>query len=215
MSGFVVTCILGGYKPGRAEIIRMLDLSDFLLTQDQDTSHPVSEGSTNTRLIDQIKNENIQNREQSNFSVLGGNRSSEILFIKSSSRHSVIDIYNNIISTPRRVKYIRRIIPVMSIFTLSLDNLSLEAEKLTKYIDSTETFAISLKKRLCSHIGTDTIITAVANKLPFKVDLSNPDKLVVIEIAKDLCAIGVLIPCPSNFNLSRTPKQQPNLSNTN
>lgn len=212
-----MTCTERGHRKGVQEIIQLLEVALFQLEEkrrgkaQENGEETEREGKNN--VFDGLKKER-EEMKKSYFSVLGGNRKSDILFIKNSSRFEEKEIYNEIISDKKKVKHIRRVIPVRAIFTLTLENLEKETEKVVKEVEDVgdiknKTFCISVTKRLCSHIEREQIITAVAKKIALKADLSHPDILVVVEVVRDLCALGILSPCPSNFNLTRNPIHQP------
>ena len=64
------------------------------------------------------------------------------------------------------------------------------------------TFAVDIKRRLCSHLKRDEVISAITSvvyggleKLPghtFSVNLSDPDFSIRIETVKSLCGISIL-----------------------
>ena len=60
-------------------------------------------------------------------------------------------------------------------------------------VEKDETFRVSVEKRR-SHISSKAIIDAVAAKVPRKVDLENPAKLIMIEIIGDLAGVSVVGP---------------------
>jgi len=167
----------------------------------------VAEGGCKVGVMEQIRREKAK-LKKSSFCMLGGRRDSDIFFIRNDSDYSEISLYNEIVSHTIRAHYIRRLIPVKSIFTLSPENIARETEKLRGCFQSEDTFRISLNKRLGSHIGSEHLISLVAEKLPYKVDLKNPKKVVMVEIVKDLVGIGVLRPCKGNYNLTRSPDIQ-------
>lgn len=206
MGGFVVTCVDGGYQKGLKEALLMLKMAVFHV-RSKNTPEPSSAEEGPDDVHAKLKKER-EEMKKSELVLLGGKRESEILFIRNDTEIPEIEIYNMLISHTERAEYIRRIIPVKSIFTLSVDNLVRETRKICEEIGAQESFRISLSKRLCVHISSEFIITKVGEQIPRKVDLKNPDKVVMVEIVKDLCAIGALKPCPGNFNITRHPRAQ-------
>lgn len=206
MGGFVVTCVDGGYQKGLKEALLMLRMAVFHVRSKNTLDTAESEEGTKD-IHAQLKKER-EEMKKSELVLLGGKRDSEILFIRNDTEIPEIEIYNMLIEHTERAEYIRRVIPVKSIFTLSVDNLVRETKKVCEDIGAQESFRISLSKRLCVHINSEFIITKVGEEIPRKVDLKNPDKVVMVEIVKDLCAIGALKPCPGNFNITRSPRMQ-------
>ncbi|OAG32014.1 tRNA acetyltransferase TAN1 [Nematocida displodere] len=204
MGGFVVTCVDGGYRKGTVEAVKILELALYSL---EATNTPEEAPEVEETFAQQLQRERKEIKKSS-FMLLGGNRGSDVLFIRNNSKYSELEIYNRLIARTERVQFIRRVIPVQSIFTLSLANLEERTKELAKCIEPEQTFRIVLKKRLCSHVSTEAIIATVGKELPFQVSLTNPDRIVMVEIARDLCAIGLAKPCPGNFNLTRDAVQQ-------
>ncbi|EHY64449.1 uncharacterized protein NESG_00545 [Nematocida ausubeli] len=201
MGGFVVTCVDGGRQNGMREVLMMLKMAAFHL------EGPAEIASSAGGIREDLQRERAE-AKKSEFTVLGGRRDSDILFIRNDTNYTEISIYNALITHTQRAEYVRRIIPVHSIFTLSVENLVKAAKESCELIGTQESFRISLSKRLCAHISSEFIIAKVAESIPRKVDLKTPDKVVMVEIAKDLCAIGVLHPCPGNYNIIRGPREQ-------
>jgi tRNA(Ser,Leu) C12 N-acetylase TAN1 len=67
------------------------------------------------------------------------------------------------------------------------------------------TFAIHVKRRTCSHLRSATVIDWIAKVAPshWKVDLSNPQYTIMVEICKTLCGIAIIenVKDYSNFNI--------------
>lgn len=206
MGGFVVTCVDGGYQKGLKEALLMLRMAVFHL-RSRNAPEITEKEEEKEDVHAQLKKER-EEMKKTELVLLGGRRDSEILFIRNDTELPEIEIYNMLIEHTRRAEYIRRVIPVKSIFTLSADNLTRETKKVCEDIGAQESFRISLSKRLCVHISSEFIITKVGEEISRKVDLKNPDKVVMVEIVKDLCAIGALKPCPGNFNITRSPRMQ-------
>lgn len=204
MGGFVVTCIDRGHKQGAQEAIKVLELALFSL----ESVRPCAEEAASPQTLPEELQAERSRLKKSKFVLLGGRRDSDVLFIRNNSGFSETEIYNALIQHTRRVHYIRRVIPVQSIFTLTPENLKSETEKVAGEIGPEETFRVSLKKRLCSHFSSEYIISIAAECVNAKVDLTAPDKILTIEIAKDLCALSVLKQCRGNFNLTREPNTQ-------
>lgn len=202
MGGFVVTCVDGGHQKGSKEAVLMLSMSIFRLQSRKTQSRKNVED-----ICEELKKEREKIRK-SKLVILGGKRASEILFIRNDSEFSETEIYNELIENTKRAEHVRRIIPVKSIFTLTVDNLIQETKKVCEDIGGQQSFRISLSKRLCGHISSEFIIEKVAEMIPRKVDLKTPDIVVVVEIVKSLCAIGAVKPCPGNYNITREPRKQ-------
>ncbi|KAI5172913.1 tRNA acetyltransferase TAN1 [Nematocida sp. LUAm3] len=214
MTGFVVTCVEGGHRRGLQEIMRILEISLCYLQEEKkeeaQTPHTQEEKELEKKretIAEQLARERKE-MKKSHFILLGGNRSSDVLFIRNDSPFSEIELYNVTVQNTKRAQFIRRIIPVQSIFTTTVENLRTHAKKVSNKMRKDASFCIRVSKRLCSHISSEEIIDIVAKEMPYKVDLKTPDFLLVVEVSKDLCAMSLLKPCPGNFNITRNPIPQ-------
>ncbi|MFZ0513979.1 MAG: THUMP domain-containing protein [Candidatus Nitrosopolaris sp.] len=95
---------------------------------------------------------------------------------------------------PWRVRYILRLLPIeFAIPEGGLDSITNAAKRLASKIQKLETFRITVERRntlLCS----SEIIANVASEIDNKVDLENPDWVVLVEIIGKLVGISVLRP---------------------
>lgn len=77
--------------------------------------------------------------------------------------------------------------------------------------DDVITFAIQVKRRICSHLKSKNVIELVAKEAPikWKVNLSHPRFTVVVEICKTLCGMSIVehLHEYGNFNLLETREQ--------
>ncbi|KAH9386685.1 tRNA acetyltransferase TAN1 [Nematocida major] len=204
MGGFVVTCVDGRHRDAVREIFPILKMAAF---QVQITKEFIPEIVSAEDVHSQLKKERKEAR-MPEFVLVEEKSESEVLFIRNNSGLDEIEIYNMVVESTKRSECIRRIIPVLSIFVLRTENLARETKKACDKISAQESFRISLSKRLSSRLSSEQIITTVAEGIPRKVDLKSPDKVVMVEVLKDICAIGTLRPCPGNFNITRNPRLQ-------
>jgi tRNA(Ser,Leu) C12 N-acetylase TAN1 len=77
--------------------------------------------------------------------------------------------------------------------------------------DDVITFAIQVKRRICSHLKSKNVIELIAKEAPmtWKVNLSHPRFTVVVEICKTLCGMSIVehLQEYGNFNLLETREQ--------
>lgn len=210
-SGFVVTCIERGCRQGLEEARKFMDMALFHLEQERENAgerggrEALGEKEREKEKFgEELKEEAAQAKTK--FHLLGNRRQSDVLFIKNVSEFSEIAIYNKIVANVARAKYVRRIIPIRSFFTVNRELLAKNAEELGRGLE--HSFKIVLEKRLCSHFERDAVIQTVAEQISAPVDLKSPAYVLVIEISKDLCGMALLKNCPGNFNVLRGPIQQ-------
>ncbi len=94
---------------------------------------------------------------------------------------------------PWKFRYVLKVKPVRSVVPCSIDEISAAVLAQLRAVKEGETFRISVEKRR-NHISSKEIIDAVAAKVPRKVDLRNPRKVIMVEIIGDLAGISVIQP---------------------
>jgi tRNA acetyltransferase TAN1 len=95
---------------------------------------------------------------------------------------------------PWRVRYILRLLPIeFAITDGGLDSITNAAKRLTSKIKKLETFRITVERRN-TFLRSSEIIAKVASEIDNKVDLENPDCIVLVEIIGKLVGISVLRP---------------------
>ena len=95
---------------------------------------------------------------------------------------------------PWRVRYILRLLPIEIAFTEEgLDSITTAVTRLTSKMKKLETFRITVERRN-TLLRSSEIIANVASIIENKVDLENPDWIVLVEIIGKLAGISVIRP---------------------
>jgi tRNA acetyltransferase TAN1 len=94
---------------------------------------------------------------------------------------------------PYEFRYALRIIPVERVVPTDLDEVKRVAEELAANIGENETFRVTVEKRFTSLHSRDLIET-VATDIDRKVDLKNPDKILLIEVVGGITGISLIEP---------------------
>lgn len=94
---------------------------------------------------------------------------------------------------PYEFRYTLRIMPIEKVTSTIVDEIRNSAMSLSAKIKENETFRITVEKRF-SKISTKAIIEAVAFNIERKVELKNPDKILLIEVVGELTGISVIEP---------------------
>jgi tRNA acetyltransferase TAN1 len=94
---------------------------------------------------------------------------------------------------PWQFRYILKIKPVEQVVPCEISAIGEAVVKKAKKVKVGETFRVSLEKRR-SHVSSREIIDAVAQKIPRKVELRNPDKIVLIEVIGNVAGVSVISP---------------------
>lgn len=94
---------------------------------------------------------------------------------------------------PYEFRYLLRVIPIEKVVCTDLAGIEQAAAEFSSKIGENETFRLTVEKRYSS-LSTSEIIEIAAAKIHRKVDLSNPDKVLLIEVVGGLTGISVVKP---------------------
>ncbi|MBS7652852.1 THUMP domain-containing protein [Candidatus Bathyarchaeota archaeon] len=95
--------------------------------------------------------------------------------------------------SPEDFRYLLRVIPVEMVVPTELDRIVEAAHQLASRIGEEETFRITVEKRR-TELSSREAIEAVASGIKRRVDLENPDWIVLIEIVGRYTGVSVLRP---------------------
>ncbi len=90
-----------------------------------------------------------------------------------------------------KFRYTLRIIPVEKVVRTDLGEIQQAATELSSKIGEDETFRVTVEKRF-TETPTQDIIEATAANIERKVDLNNPDKILLIEVVGRLTGLSVI-----------------------
>jgi tRNA acetyltransferase TAN1 len=94
---------------------------------------------------------------------------------------------------PFEFRYTLRIIPIEMVVRTDLDQIQQAVTQLSSRIAENETFRVTVEKRF-SGTATRDIIETAAIIIQRKVNLSKPDKIVLIEVVGALTGVSVIEP---------------------
>jgi len=95
---------------------------------------------------------------------------------------------------PWDFRYVLKLTPIQVVVPTSLNEISTEAVKLAnKSIALNESFKISINKR-ATQLKSEEIIGSIASNVNRKVNLTNPDKVILVEVVGPETGISVLKP---------------------
>ena len=94
---------------------------------------------------------------------------------------------------PWQFRYILKVKPVEEVVPCDIPSIGAAVVNRARQVGVDETFRVSLEKRR-SRVSSKEIIDAVASKVPRKVELRNPDKIVLIEVIGDVAGVSVISP---------------------
>ena len=94
---------------------------------------------------------------------------------------------------PWRVGSLLRFIPIEEVVEAELEKIAETAERLARKIPEDASFRVTVEKRHTS-LSSKELIEAAARKIDRKVDLENPDWVVLVEVLGAVAGISVLKP---------------------
>lgn len=94
---------------------------------------------------------------------------------------------------PYEFRYTFRIIPVEKVVRTDLGEIQRVATELSSKIGKNETFRVTVEKRF-TKTSTRDIIEAAAANIESEVDLSNPNKILLIEVIGGFTGVSVIKP---------------------
>lgn len=100
-------------------------------------------------------------------------------------------IREKIVDEPWSIRYCLRIIPIEDVVETNLEEISSKMLSLMKKIDEKESYRITIEKRN-SEISSSELISKIAEKIPNKVSLEEPDWIALIEIIGNRTGVSVL-----------------------
>ena len=92
---------------------------------------------------------------------------------------------------PWEFRYTFRVIPIEKVVRTELEDIERTVTELASKINENESFRVTVEKRFTQISTKDVIETAAAN-IERKVDLGNPDKIVLIEIVGKFTGISIV-----------------------
>ena len=95
--------------------------------------------------------------------------------------------------SPYEFRFTLRIMPIEKVVPTQLDAIQQAVTELSCKIDEKETFRVTVEKRFTTTHSKE-IIEKVAASIKRKVNLSNPDKVVLIEVVGGFTGVSVVNP---------------------
>ncbi len=94
---------------------------------------------------------------------------------------------------PEEFRYVLKVIPIEIVVKTRPEEIKRAVEKLSNKIDEEESFRVTVEKRH-TDLSSKEIIEAAAGVIERKVNLKNPDKIVLIEVLGRLTGVSVIEP---------------------
>jgi tRNA acetyltransferase TAN1 len=104
----------------------------------------------------------------------------------------VIEKFRKILKErPYEFRYTFRVIPIEKVVRTDLGEIERTVTELASKIKENESFRVTVEKRF-TDTSTRDIIEAAAVNIERKVDLSNPDKIILVEVVGGLTGISII-----------------------
>ena len=94
---------------------------------------------------------------------------------------------------PWRIGYLMRIIPVEEVVETKPEHIAKAVERLADKIPADATYRVTVEKRH-TQLSSKEIIEAAASKVERKVNLENPDWIVLIQVIGGVTGVAVIKP---------------------
>ena len=94
---------------------------------------------------------------------------------------------------PWQFRYILKVKPVQEVVPCDVSAIGAAVVSRARSVGVDETFRVSIEKRR-NNVSSKDIIDAVAAKVPRRVELRNPDKIILIEVIGDVVGVSVIPP---------------------
>jgi tRNA acetyltransferase TAN1 len=106
---------------------------------------------------------------------------------------AVHDLRSLLKERPWEFKYTLKLVPVQFVSQAKLEVIQSSALALAEKIGETEKFRITVEKR---HTGLSSkvLVDTIAKKIERKVDLENPDRIIMIDIIGELAGLALIRP---------------------
>ena len=114
-------------------------------------------------------------------------------FINHDIRNIIAKIKKIIFDDPTFFQYILKIVPIDFVCETDIKMIDEVVRRYYKdYIQPNESFMINLKRRKSQIVEREPLISKIASGIRNQVDLSNPDKIIWIEILGRRCGISFI-----------------------
>jgi tRNA acetyltransferase TAN1 len=106
----------------------------------------------------------------------------------------VIEKFKTILhERPYEFRYSLRIIPIEKVVETSLEGLSVAASELAMGMGENESFRVTVEKRFTT-LHAQEIIEAVATQIQNRVDLDNPERVLLVEVVGKFTGLSLVKP---------------------
>ncbi len=96
-------------------------------------------------------------------------------------------------ASPWKFRYVLKVKPIRDVVPCSIEEITSAVVGQLAVFKEGETFRVSVEKRQ-NHISSREIIDSVAAKVPRKVDLEYPSKVIIVEIVGNVAGVSVIEP---------------------
>ncbi len=105
----------------------------------------------------------------------------------------VDELRDTVRECPWKFRYVLKVKPVTEVVSCNIDDIVDSVVGQLSMIRNGETFRVTIEKRK-NAISSKSVIDAVASRVPRRVELQKPSKVVMVEIIGDLAGVSILKP---------------------
>jgi tRNA acetyltransferase TAN1 len=105
----------------------------------------------------------------------------------------VRELSRKLVESPWKFRYILKVSPLERLVSSDLSEIEKCVTSMADGIAEKESFRITVKKRH-TKLSSKEVVETIAKKIDRRVDLENPDKVVLIEILGELTGVSVIKP---------------------
>ncbi len=105
----------------------------------------------------------------------------------------VKDLRRMVKDRPWEFRYTLKVVPIEAVVRTKLEDIGGASLSLSAKISKEETFRVTVEKRH-TELPTKEIVEAVAEGIDRKVDLENPDKIVLVQVVGGLTGVSIIRP---------------------
>jgi len=99
-----------------------------------------------------------------------------------------------ILENPWYFRYVLKIVPIQQVVEARIEEMVNAAQRLSELrLRPADTFKVEARIRL-SELTRDKVVEAIASVIHNKVNLTNPDKVVLVEVIGNLAGVSVISP---------------------
>jgi tRNA acetyltransferase TAN1 len=191
MVGIMATCVKDKEKFATRELFALFnEYADTLYGPEEELDH---HGNVEDAFDQEVKN---MNKPKTRFTALMPGMPC-CIFIRVMDPVDPVKLVETILNDLQtkqqyRTRHVNRILPLSIVCHATLLDIAKTTKQLMDTMKPEETFALMPRIRFTESISRNVLIDHVAKQVTNKVDLESPDVVVILEIFKNVCGVGLV-----------------------